>query len=156
MPFARAAGRLNFYDALLVQDGHELDKIRPPLDLAAWQSLPVAAVANPKPVFLTSLEPKDMRRVLDLHPYGHFPVILDGKLRGLASRKEIEEPILANERPEIHAAATRHPDQTIRDIGNAFLDAPFPVLVVVGREDGSVRGIITLHDMIRTQAAVQQ
>ena len=44
---SRRAGKLNFYDALLVQDGHELHKIRPPLDLQSWQRLPISAIANP-------------------------------------------------------------------------------------------------------------
>ncbi|MBC7364359.1 MAG: chloride channel protein, partial [Candidatus Aminicenantes bacterium] len=43
---ARLAGHLNFYEALLVQDGQELHKIKPPLDLRSWQNLPVSAIAN--------------------------------------------------------------------------------------------------------------
>jgi CIC family chloride channel protein len=153
---ARAAGHLNFYDALLVQDGHELHKIRPPLDLAGWQNLPVAAVANPKPIALTSLDPKAMRDLLNLYPYANFPVILENKLRGLLSRREIEESILSGEPPEIHPAGICYPDQTIQAIGNAFIESPVPVLIVTDREDGKVQGIITLHDLIRAQAAVQQ
>ncbi len=153
---ARAAGHLNFYDALLIQDGHELHKIRPPLDLAGWQNLPVAAVANPKPISLTSLDPKAMRVLLDLYPYANFPVILENKLRGLLSRREIEESILSGEPPELHPAGICHPDQTIQAIGKAFIESPVPVLIVVDRDDGAVQGIITLHDLIRAQAAVQQ
>ncbi len=153
---ARAAGHLNFYDALLVQDGHELHKIRPPLDLAGWQNLPVSAVANPKPIALTSLDPKAMRALIDLYPYANFPVILDKQLRGMLSRGEIEESILSGEPPEIHPAGLCYPDQTVKSVGDAFLESPIPVLIVVDRNDGSVRGIITLHDLIRAQAAVQQ
>jgi CIC family chloride channel protein len=153
---ARAAGHLNFYDALLVQDGHELHKIRPPLDLAGWQNLPVAAVANPKPISLTSLDRKAMRDLINLYPYANFPVILENKLRGLLSRREIEESLLSGEAPEVHPAGICHPDQTIQAIGNAFIESPVPVLIVVDRDDGTVQGIITLHDLIRAQAAVQQ
>ena len=61
---SRRAGKLNFYDALLVQDGHELHKIRPPLDLQSWQRLPISAVANPKPVGLAGLDEKGIREAL--------------------------------------------------------------------------------------------
>jgi CIC family chloride channel protein len=152
----RTAGRLNFYDALLVQDGLDLHKIRPPLDLASWQNLPVSAVANFKPIAVTSLVPKDMKKLLDLYPYGYFPVVLENALRGIVSRSEIEEAVLRNEPPEVHPAGTCRPDQTIREIGNAFIDAPYPVLIVVDGESGAVLGIMTLHDLIRAQAAVQQ
>ncbi len=37
---ARLGGRHNFYDALLLQDGHELIRIKPPRDLESWQKLP--------------------------------------------------------------------------------------------------------------------
>lgn len=153
---ARAAGHLNFYDALLVQDGHELHKIRPPLDLAGWQKLPVVAVANSKPIALTALDGETMRILIDKYPYGNFPVILDGVLRGIITRQEIEVAILSGEPPEIHQAGICYPDQTIQEIGNAFIEYSVPVLIVADRANGAVQGIVTLHDLIRTQAAYQQ
>ena len=41
---ARRAGEANFYEAILLQDGHELIRINPPRDLQAWQYQPVAAI----------------------------------------------------------------------------------------------------------------
>jgi chloride channel protein, CIC family len=153
---ARAAGHLNFYDALLVQDGHALHKIRPPLDLAGWQNLPVSAVANDNPIVLRSTDAKSMKELIDRYPYGNFPVVLGGVLRGLSTRQEIEEAILSGEAPEIHPPGICYPDQTIQAIGNSFIESSVPVLVVVDRTDGAVLGIVTLHDLIRTQAGFQQ
>ena len=57
--------------------------------------------------------------------------------------------------PEIHKAAFCFPEQTVREIGKKFLESSAYVLVVVDRETKAVRGIITLHDLIRAQAAIQ-
>jgi CIC family chloride channel protein len=152
---ARAAGRLNFYDALLVQDGHELHKIHPPVDLQGWQNLPVSAIANPKPIALRSFAPKVMKELLDRYPYVNFPVIIDGELRGLVTRTDLEEAIQHGHDPAIFPAVTCGPEQTIREIGNKFIESPVPVLIVVDDQDGVVRGLITLHDLIRAQAAFQ-
>ncbi|MDH4197771.1 MAG: chloride channel protein, partial [Candidatus Aminicenantes bacterium] len=153
---ARGAGRLNFYDALLVQDGHELHKVRPPVDLQSWQNLPVSAIANPKPVSLRSLTPKDCRELLDRTPYAAFPVVLDGRLRGMVGRKQLEAALAAGGTPEVFPAVTCYPDQTVREVGDKFIESPVHILVVVDRADGMVRGIITLHDLLRAQASLQQ
>lgn len=152
---ARLAGRLNFYDALLVQDGHELHKIRPPLDLQSWQSLPVSAIANPRPVVLSRLDPAALREAVDRHPYAIFPVVSEGKPRGALSRQRILESLRSGEPPEVQEVMTCRPEQPVREIGDTFLASPLNVLVVVDGESGDVRGIITLHDLIRAQAAVR-
>jgi CIC family chloride channel protein len=152
---ARLAGRLNFYDALLVQDGHELHKIHPPVDLQGWQNLPVAAIANPAPVMLESLEPGAMREKLERFPFQSFPLLEKGKVRGIVTRQALEQALLAGGPPEVLKPSFCHPDQTVREIGRKFLESSAYVLVVVDRETKAVRGIITLHDLIRAQAAIQ-
>jgi CIC family chloride channel protein len=152
---ARFAGRLNFYDALLVQDGHELHKIRPPLDLQSWQNLPVSAVANPRPIVLRDLSQSRLREAVDRYPFNSFPVEIDGKLQGIVTRQRILESLINKETPEIQKVVTCFPEQTIRDIGNKFIESPVNVLLVVDKESAALRGIITLHDLIRAQAAIQ-
>ncbi len=153
---SRRAARLNFYDALLVQDGHELHKIRPPLDLHSWQNLPVSAIANPKPVAVTKLEAKALNELIDRYPYACFPVVQEGRLEGIVTRDEIMKAILAGALPEIQPAVTCYPDQPVREIGDKFIASPVSALIVLDREGGAVVGIITLHDLIRAQASFQQ
>jgi chloride channel protein, CIC family len=151
---SRFAGRLNFYDAVLVQDGHELHKIRPPLDLQSWQNLPVAAIANPRPVVIRNLTPDALHEVIDKYPYHYFPVEIDGRLKGILTRQQILESLLGKEPPEIHNVVTCSPEQTVREVGDKFIQSSINVLVVVSREGGVIQGIITLHDLIRAQASV--
>ncbi len=152
---ARLNGSLNFYDALLVQDGHELHKVRPPLDLQSWQNLPVAAIANPRPVLLTSLEPEMLKEAVAGHPYAYFPVVIDGRLTGVAGRRELLAALAAGTAPELHPAVTCHAEQTVREVGNAFIASPANIVVVVDPKSDAVTGIITLHDLLRAQAAIE-
>jgi CIC family chloride channel protein len=151
----RLAGHLNFYDQSLVQDGHELHKIHPPLDLQSWQNLPVSAIANPRPVVISSLDPAKMHEIVDRYPYNVFPVETEGRLRGILTRPQILESVLHNDAPEIQNAVTCYLDQTVREVGDKFIESPVSVLIVVDRDSGAIRGIITLHDLIRAQAAIQ-
>jgi CIC family chloride channel protein len=151
---SRLSGRLNFYDAVLVQDGHELHKIHPPIDLQSWQGLEVSAIANPRPVVIRSLEADALRGVVDKYPYNYFPVEIEGRLKGILTRQQILEAVLQKDVPEIRNAITCFPDQSVREVGDKFIQSPVNVLVVVDREGGAIRGIITLHDLIRAQASV--
>jgi CIC family chloride channel protein len=150
----RLGGHLNFYDASLVQDGHELHKIRPPLALESWQNLPVSAIANPRPVIVRDLDLAKLHQLVDRYPFNCFPVELNGLLRGIVTRQEIHESVLRKEPPEIQNVVTCFPDQTVREIGDKFIESPNNVLIVVGRDSGGIQGIITLHDLIRAQASI--
>jgi chloride channel protein, CIC family len=152
---AHFAGQHNFYDALLVQDGHDLHKIRPPLNLQSWQNLPVSAIANPNPIVLHQLNETEMRATIDRYPYNSFPVICDGQIKGIVTRQQIQQAILERDIPEVSDAATCYPDQTVREIGNKFIESSVYALVVIDRNTRAVAGIITLHDLIRAQAAIQ-
>jgi CIC family chloride channel protein len=152
---ARLDGSLNFYDALLVQDGHELHKVRPPLDLQSWQNLPVSAIANPRPVVIADLAPESLKKAVERHPFAYFPLVRDGRLSGIVGRGDILASLPAGRAPEIRRAVTCHPDQSVREVGDKFIESPSNILVVIDRETGSVTGIITLHDLIRAQASIQ-
>ena len=152
---ARFAGKINFYDALLVQDGHELHKIHPPTDLQGWQNLPVSAIANPLPVMLNGLEQGELREKLEHYPYNGFPLLEHGKVKGIVTRQEMQQAVLGGSPLEVHEAAFCYPDQTVREIGSQFLESSAYILIVIDRATAAVRGIITLHDLIRAQAAIQ-
>lgn len=154
---ARLAGRMNLDDALLVQAGHELHKIRPPKDLESWRRLPVSAIANPRPVVLTGLTADHLKAMVRKYPFNVFPVVIDGRLEGIVSRKAIADSLSRHgSPPDISRVVTCLPDQTVGEIGDKFIESPVNVLVVVDRDGGKVVGIITLHDLIRAQAAMAE
>ncbi len=152
---ANRFSRLNFYDALLVQDGHDIHKIRPPVDLHGWQKLPISAIASPNPVGLHELDEDGMRHVLEAYPYNAFPVFSGTSVRGYVTRGQIENALRGGKLPRVQKMVSCHSDQSVRDVGKTFVDSGAHVVIVLDRKTKEVRGIITLHDLIRAQASVQ-
>jgi CIC family chloride channel protein len=68
---SRKLNRENFYDALLTQDGHQLEHVRPPRGLQGWQQLPVSAIANFRPVLVCNLDAAEIQKALKAHPYSN-------------------------------------------------------------------------------------
>jgi CIC family chloride channel protein len=152
---SHAFGKENFYDALLLQDGHELIKIRPPLDLKSWQNLPISSIANPHPVILKDLSVKHLQEILEKYPYNCFPVYLNGDELGIITRDQMKSIVeRKGDHPEIPRSVTCSPDQTVKEVGNKFIQSPHGVIVVVDEQTGKITGIITLHDLLRAQASI--
>ena len=70
---SRRMNRHNFYDALIRQDGHQIEHVKPPRDMRGWQQLPVSAIANFRPVLVNDLNPTELSKTLRSHPYQRFP-----------------------------------------------------------------------------------
>ncbi|OGV61779.1 MAG: hypothetical protein A2283_23930 [Lentisphaerae bacterium RIFOXYA12_FULL_48_11] len=150
---AHAFCRHNFYDEILLQDGHELTKIKPPRDLTAWRNMPVSAVTNSKPVIIRDITEPALRQMLSEHPYRCFPVEIDSLSTGVITRKEIEHALARGVQPKIERAVICKSDQTLHEIENLIIESPSGMVLVSG--DGkSVTGLFTLHDLVRAQAAI--
>lgn len=151
---ARLAGRTNFYDAVLLQDGHEIHKIAPPRDLSGWRNLPVRSLANAKPVCVTSLDPGHLRAMLRQHPFKCFPCLPGGRLAGVLTRAEIQHALARGAAPVCEPAVVCLADQTLREIEPRLIESSAGLFLVRERETGPVTGVFTLHDLLRAQAAL--
>ncbi|HEX4120187.1 MAG TPA: chloride channel protein [Verrucomicrobiae bacterium] len=147
---SRSMNRESFYDALLVQDGHRMDHVRPPRDLQSWQQMPVEAILTKEPAVVTSLATSTVENALKSHPYQRFPVVLDGKLAGILTRKEGLAALAAHRVPTLEPATSCGPEQTILDLQKLLIESTTQFVVVVNG-DKSVQGVITLHDLLRAQ-----
>jgi Chloride channel protein EriC len=153
---ARLAGPLNFYEALLVQDGQELHKIKPPLDLRSWQNLPASAIANYRPVLIDSLEKENLKKIFEKFSYNNFPVVKDGQVAGIINRENIKKYLNGQGSLEIWPAAFCYEDEPLKEIGNRFLDSPANLLLVKRRSDDQIVALVTLHDLIRAQISTEE
>ena len=153
---ARLAGPLNFYEALLVQDGQELHKIKPPLDLRSWQNLPASAIANYRPVLIDSLEKENLKKIFEKFSYNNFPVLKDGQVAGIINRENIKKYLNGQGSLEIWPAAFCYEDEPLKEIGNRFLDSPANLLLVKRRSDDQLVALVTLHDLIRAQISIEE
>jgi len=150
---SRKMNRENFYEALLTQDGHRIEGLRPPRDLRQWQQLPVSAIANFQPVVFASLEPAAMQSILKSHPYGRFPVVKEGKIEGVLTREEAEAALAATRAPKVEAATTCLPNQSISVLQNLLIESTLQMVVLCDQPGGKVLGLVTLHELLRAQVA---
>lgn len=146
----------NFYDDLLHQDGHRLDRVIPPRDLRSWEQLPVSAIANFQPVVLRDLSPDTLRRALEEHPYERWPVVLDGKPAGVLRRQEAEEALAENRPPKLEELITCRANQTIRELETSLILSSANMVVLTDADEGRIIGLVTLHDLLRAQVALSE
>ena len=148
---SRKMNRENFYDALLTQDGHRLEHVRPPRGLQGWQQLPVSAIANFQPVVLLNPGAAEIQKALKAHPYQRFPVAKEGRLAGILTRKEAEAALAEKRLPRLEAAITCLPGQSIRQLQALLIESTTHLVVLTDAEGQNVLGLVTLHDLLRAE-----
>jgi CIC family chloride channel protein len=147
---SRKMNKENFYDALLTDDGHQIEHVRPPRDLQSWHQLPVSAIANFKPVSLSNLEREEIQEILK-KPYSRFPVLKESKLCGILTRKEAESALAENREPTLERATTCQPNQSIRELHTLLIESPTHFVVLCDETREKVLGVVTLHDLLRAE-----
>jgi chloride channel protein, CIC family len=140
----------NFYDALLLQDGHRIEQIRPPRDLQSWQQSLIADILTDHPVVVADLAPAVIQQTLKAHPYERFPVVQDGKPTGVLTRKEAQAALTEKRPPKLEPVTTCRADQTIRELQTLLIHSTTHFVVVVD-DHGALQGVITLHDLLRAE-----
>ena len=133
---ARNLNHVNFYDEILHQDGHQMEHVVPPRDLRSWQAFPISAIANFNPVIIDDLGEAALKKVLTHHPYRHFPVIENGRLRGIAVRTEIESAIFEHRAVKLEPVLTCRPSDTIRESQNTLIESTTGTVVLTDKADG--------------------
>ncbi len=153
---ARLFGKLNFYDSILRQDGHDLFKIIPPRDFEGWRNMPVSPVANSRPAFVTDMSEQALNELLARPPYHFFPVLEEGKLQGGVTRREIESALKQKRRPGLEPIPSCGHDEPLHSVEKKFIESPAGIIVVHDPDGQGISGILTLHDLLRAQAALQE
>jgi CIC family chloride channel protein len=153
---SRSLLKRNFYDQLLVQDGHDVERLRPMDNLRAWQEQSVGALANRRPIIITSLDELDLRKVLQAHPYSRFPVVVGNELQGILERSDADQALKEGRRPTLQSAVQVGPETSLNDVQNALFESSTGVLLVrgVGKDGGF--GLVTIHDILRAQQAAAE
>jgi CIC family chloride channel protein len=144
----------NFYEALLIQDGHNLEHVIPPRDLQSWQQLPVSAIANFHPAVVRDLAADEVKTMLAGHPYRYFPVALPDQPCQILPRREAEAALAENRPARLEPAVTCLPSQSIRDLQMLLMESNHGLVVLLERQGGSVLGLVTLHDLLRAQMSL--
>jgi CIC family chloride channel protein len=151
---AKLGGRHNFYDALLLQDGHELIRIKPPRDLESWQKLPVSEIARTRPIVLPDLERATIQNYLESYPYQRFPLVVRGDIRGILSRRDLKSALSENTVLVPAPPVVCGPDMSVREVGSLLMESQSGMVLVRDSPSGNLITVVTLHDLIRAQAAL--
>lgn len=143
----------NFYDALIRQDGIEIEQTMPPRDLRAWQTSPVSRIGNFRPVMIDDLSPAKLAEVLQRVPYERFPVVQgEGRLLGVLTRDEALAARLAGREPKLLPAQMVRRDTSIREVQQRLIESPSGIVFIQAGSDERVVGLVTLHDILRAEA----
>jgi CIC family chloride channel protein len=153
---ARRMNKINFYDEVLHQGGHQIEHVRPPRDLLSWEQLPVSAIANFQPVAIGSLEPAVLRKTFEQHPYRQFPVIVEGRLAGVLVRDEAVKALAEKRTPQLRPATVCRREQAIGRLQQLLVESDSQLVLVLDRTGGQVVGLVTLHDLLRAQTMMAQ
>ncbi|MCL5098948.1 MAG: chloride channel protein [Candidatus Omnitrophica bacterium] len=146
----------SFYDALLDQDGHNIEHVIPPRDLRTCQQLPISSIANFQPVVLSSLKADEVSKTFRSCPYQRLPVVQNGSVLGILLRKEAELALRQNRPPVPEPATFCLPTQTIRELEVLLIDSGASLALVLDRPRGRLLGIVTLHDLLRAEVSIAQ
>jgi len=153
---ARSMNRHNFYDTLLEEDGHAIERVRPPRDLLGWEQTPVSSIANMHPVIAASLVPEDLRQLITAHAYRCFPVVQSGQPVGILTRAEIQRSLELGTTPVPRAAACCGFAETIGTLQRLLIGSHEDLVVIVDLAGGAPIGLVTAHDLLRAQAQITQ
>ncbi len=150
---ARWINRENFYEEVLAQDGHHVERIAPPRSLRTWMELPAARIANFTPVIATDLAPDALRRLLASSRHERFPVVVEGRLKGVIERRATEAALRDGRPAPVETVATCTADTTLREVQSRLIESPGQLEVVLDQmgPEGRVVGIVTLHDILRAE-----
>ena len=153
---ARRCNHENFYEAILIQDGHEMAHVVPPRDLRSWQNLPVSAIAHFQPVVLASLDEAALTATLEKTPYQRFPVATDGTIEGILLRSDFEQARQEKRPVRLLPAVTARPNQTVRQCQALLIESTCGFIVITDTDQGRPLAVVTLHDLLRAQAAISE
>ena len=145
----------NFYEEALAQDGQQVERLVPPRSLRTWMELPVARIANFTPTAVTDLATEALAKQLRERAYERFPVVQDGRLLGVLTRREAESALAAARAPVLEGAVTCPAETSLKEAGRLIVNSPSGILVIVDGA-GGVIGLVTLHDMLRAQMSFAQ
>ena len=152
---SRRMNHESFYEEILAQDGQHVDRLVPPRSLRTWMELPSARIANFSPLVITDLAPDALRDFLATHPHDRFPVVVEGRLTGVLTRKEAVGALTASRPPVLETAVTCTPAAPVREVAAKIVDSPSGLIVLVGK-NGGVNAVVTMHDLLRAQMSFAQ
>jgi CIC family chloride channel protein len=150
---SRKLSHESFYETVLAQDGQHVERIVPPRSLRNWMELPSARIANFTPVIYSDTGPDGLAALLKHSSHERVPVVKDGRLAGVITRREGLAASNSTREPALEKAVTCLPTTPVREVADQIVNSPSGLIVLLDKPEGGVIGVITMHDLLRAQMA---
>ena len=118
--------------------------------------MPVSAIAHFTPVVITNLDEAAIVALLETRPYQRFPVARNGAIDGVLLRSEVTQARAENRPMRLLPAVSARPHQTIRECQALLIESTCGMIVITDKPHGSPLAVVTLHDLLRAQAAISE
>ena len=123
-------------------------------------SLTVRQIMSPHPLVLAPDTPAEKAaRLMQRYGYEGYPVVQDGKVRGLLTRRAVDRAI--SHRLNLNASSlmdsgevTVGPSDSVENLRRVMIDSGWGQVPVVDPETGGIIGIVTRTDLLKTMADV--
>lgn len=153
------------YDALLVQDKINLKKLPHYKGDQDWRSLPLGTIMTFDPIHVRAdATVKESLADIASHHWEHhaYPLVDgDGRLTGMLTHHELEEAAREDSGQQVgglwggRELVRLYPDTSIRDAAQTLVVADVMQAPVVSRRTpDKLMGVVTLHDILRQQNAI--
>lgn len=153
---ARRVNTHDMYEETMVQDGQDPNQVLPPRHFKRWREIPVSALATFKPVVVTSLERPALAGLLEASPHHFFPVVdATGRAYGVLPRREAEFAVSGDYEPKLDPVHWISAKATVGVARKRMLGVGVDILCVGDEASGEVRGIMTLHDLLRGESVLE-
>jgi CIC family chloride channel protein len=154
---ARWVNHHDMYEETMVQDGLDPNQVLPPRHFKRWREIPVSALASFKPVIATSLERDALRELLARSGHNYFPVAdTNGRVTGILARREAELAVASpGHVPLITPPLWVSAKSTVGVARKRMLGEGGDFLCVGDEATGELRGIMTLHDLLRGESVLE-
>lgn len=148
---SRAMCRENFYNQALLDSGVEMEQHIEVRSLSDWKKRRVATFANFHPKSVRAWTPESVGQLIESSGYAVYPVVdRQGRVEGVVRREGLEAFLNGGVRPVVQEAVCVSPEDALKDIEMAIVEAPLNILLLVTPEK-NLLGLFTLHDLLRSQ-----
>jgi CIC family chloride channel protein len=154
---ARRVNAHDMYEETMVQDGIDPNQVLPPRHFKRWREMPVAALASFHPVTVSSLAKADLRTLWAKDPHDRYPVVdADRTVIGVLPAHELTQAIETERPPKLELAQWILPKATVGEARKRMLETGADFLCVGDGEKRELKGILTLHDILRGQSVLEE
>ena len=153
---ARMFNRHDMYEETLLQNGVDPNQVLPPRHFKRWREIPVSALASFQPVQAKELDAKSLKALLERSTHERFPVVnAEGKTYGVITRREAELVIAGASTPQIDTVTWIDPRASVGEARKLMLAGSALFLCVGDAATQTLQGIMTVHDLLRGESALE-